>query len=191
MPAPSAVAGLTGEVDRLHKEILPGFVPAPYILLRERELIRRGRRGWGPQDPGRAKPHAALEEPQQPCTQVRTWLLRPPHVGLDAGWRSSTEGLFLAIRVEYPEARETQTRMPEAMRAPVKEVVEKALKLDEHGRAEVVEVLLKSLEVEVLEENAGFVEELDRRAAEMEAGTVRGIPWEEPWAELQRERGGS
>ena len=43
------------------------------------------------------------------------------------------------------------------MRAPVKEVVEKALKLDEHGRAEVVEVLLKSLEVEDLEEEAGFV----------------------------------
>jgi putative addiction module component (TIGR02574 family) len=74
------------------------------------------------------------------------------------------------------------------MRAPVKEVVEKALKLDEHGRAEVVEVLLKSLEVE---EEADFVAELDRRAAEMEAGTVRGIPWEELWAELQRERGGS
>jgi putative addiction module component (TIGR02574 family) len=78
--------------------------------------------------------------------------------------------------------------MPDTMRAPVKEVVEKALKLDEHGRAEVVEVLLKSLEVK---EEADFVAELDRRAAEMDAGTVRGIPWEELWAELQRERGGS
>ncbi|HSK81585.1 MAG TPA: addiction module protein [Thermoanaerobaculia bacterium] len=63
--------------------------------------------------------------------------------------------------------------MPDAMRAPVKEVVEKALKLDEPGRAEVVEVLLKSLEVE---EEAGFVAELDRRGAEMDAGTVKGIP---------------
>jgi len=81
--------------------------------------------------------------------------------------------------------------MPDAMRAPVKEVVERALKLDEHGRAEVVEVLLKSLEVEDLEEEAGFVAEFDRRAAEMEAGTVKGIPWEELWAELQRERSGS
>jgi putative addiction module component (TIGR02574 family) len=103
----------------------------------------------------------------------------------------STTGLFLAGRVEYPEVRETRTRMPDTMRAPVKEVVEKALKLDEHGRAEVVEVLLKSLEVEDLEEEADFVAELDRRAAEMEAGKVRGIPWEELWAELQRERGGS
>ena len=77
------------------------------------------------------------------------------------------------------------------MRAPVKAVVEKALKLDEHGRAEVVEVLLKSLEVEDREEEADFVAELDRRAAELEAGTVRGIPWEELWAELQHERGGS
>lgn len=70
----------------------------------------------------------------------------------------------------------------------MKEVVEKALKLDEHGRAEVVEVLLKSLEVEDLEEETDFV---NRRAAEMEAGMVRGIPWEELWAELQHERGGS
>ena len=81
----------------------------------------------------------------------------------------------------------------EAMRAPVKEVVEKALQLDEHGRAEVVEALLKSLEVEEddLQAEADFVAELDRRAAEMEAGTVKGIPWEELWEELQRERGGS
>lgn len=78
--------------------------------------------------------------------------------------------------------------MPDAMRIPVKEVVERALKLDEHGRAEVVEALLKSLEVEDLAEEADFVAELDRRAAEMEAGAVRGIPWEELWAELQRER---
>jgi putative addiction module component (TIGR02574 family) len=77
------------------------------------------------------------------------------------------------------------------MRAPVKEVVEKALKLDEHGRAEVVEVLMRSLEIEDIEEEANFVAELDRRAAEMETGAVRGIPWEELWAELQRERGGS
>ncbi len=81
--------------------------------------------------------------------------------------------------------------MLDAMRAPVKEVVEKALKLDEHGRAEVVEALMRSLEVEGIEEEADFVAELDRRAAEMEAGTVRGIPWEELWGELQRERGGS
>jgi hypothetical protein len=65
--------------------------------------------------------------------------------------------------------------MPDTMRAPVKEAVEKALKLDD----------------EDLEEAAGFVAELDRRAAEMEAGTVRGIPWEELWAGFQRERGGS
>jgi putative addiction module component (TIGR02574 family) len=81
--------------------------------------------------------------------------------------------------------------MPEAMRAPVKEGVEKALKLDEHGRAEVIEVLLKNLEVEDLKEEVDIVAELDRRAAEMEAGIVKGIPWEELWAELQRERGGS
>lgn len=68
------------------------------------------------------------------------------------------------------------------MRAPVKEVVEKALKLDEYGRAEVAEVLMRSLENESIEDEADFVAELDRRAAEMEAGTVRGIPWEELWA---------
>jgi putative addiction module component (TIGR02574 family) len=77
------------------------------------------------------------------------------------------------------------------MRAPVKEVVEKALQLDEHGRAEVVEVLLRSLEVEEIEGDAALAAELERRAAEMEAGTVKGIPWEDLWAELQRERSGA
>jgi putative addiction module component (TIGR02574 family) len=81
--------------------------------------------------------------------------------------------------------------MPDHHESTVKEVVEKALKLDDNGRAEVVEVLMRSLDVGGIEEEADFVAELDRRAAEMEAGTVRGIPWEELWAELQRERGGS
>jgi putative addiction module component (TIGR02574 family) len=81
--------------------------------------------------------------------------------------------------------------MPDTMRAPVKEVLEKALELDERDRAEVVEALLESLEAEAPEERAALVAELERRAAEMESGAVRGIPWEELWAELQRERGGS
>jgi hypothetical protein len=34
--------------------------------------------------------------------------------------------------------------MPDAMRARVKEVVEKALKLDKHGRVEVVEVFSRA-----------------------------------------------
>jgi putative addiction module component (TIGR02574 family) len=80
--------------------------------------------------------------------------------------------------------------MPDTMSAPVKKVLEKALELNEHDRAEVVGALLESLEVEDPEEEAGFFAELERRAAEMESGAVRGIPWEELWAELQRERGG-
>jgi putative addiction module component (TIGR02574 family) len=47
---------------------------------------------------------------------------------------------------------------------------------------------MESLEVEDPEEEAAFVAELERRAAEMESGAVKGIPWEELWAELQRER---
>ena len=82
--------------------------------------------------------------------------------------------------------------MPDTMTAPAKEVIEKALELDEQDRAEVVAALLESLEVEENpEEEAAFVAELERRAAEMESGAVKGIPWEELWAELQRERGGS
>lgn len=81
---------------------------------------------------------------------------------------------------------------PDSMSAPVKEVLKKALELDEHDRAEVAGALLESLEVKAApEEEAAFIAELERRAAEMESGAVRGIPWEELWAELQRERGGS
>ncbi len=80
---------------------------------------------------------------------------------------------------------------PNTMSAPVKEVLKKALELDEHDRAEVAGALLESLEVKAPEEEAAFVAELERRAAEMESGAVKGIPWEELWAELQRERGGS
>ena len=82
--------------------------------------------------------------------------------------------------------------MLDTMRAPAKEVLEKALELDEQDRAAVVAALLESLEVEDnSEEEAAFVAELERRAAEMESGAVKGVPWEELWAELQRERGGS
>jgi putative addiction module component (TIGR02574 family) len=81
--------------------------------------------------------------------------------------------------------------MPNTISAPVKKVLEKALELNEHDRAQVVGALLESLEVEDPEEEAAFVAELERRAAEMESGVVKGIPWEELWAELQRERGGS
>ncbi len=81
--------------------------------------------------------------------------------------------------------------MSDTMSAPVKAVLEKALELNEHDRAEVVEALLESLEVDDPEEETAFVAELERRAAEMESGAVKSIPWEELWAELQRERGGS
>lgn len=69
--------------------------------------------------------------------------------------------------------------LPNTMSAPVKEVLEKALEFDEHDRAEVVEALLESLEVEDPEEEAAFVAELERRAAEMESGAAKGIPWED------------
>jgi putative addiction module component len=49
----------------------------------------------------------------------------------------------------------------------------------------------RSLEVENLEEESAFVAELERRAAEMQSGVAKGLPWEELWAELKRERGGS
>ncbi len=54
-----------------------------------------------------------------------------------------------------------------------------SLELDEHDRAEVAGVLLESLEVKAPEEEAAFLSELERRAARMESGTVRGIPWQE------------
>lgn len=75
--------------------------------------------------------------------------------------------------------------------SPAQEILEKALELDENARAEVAEALLESLEVTDPAEEVAFVAELDRRAAEMETGAVKGVPWEELWAELQRERGGA
>ncbi|HBL26163.1 MAG TPA: hypothetical protein DD490_04935 [Acidobacteria bacterium] len=81
--------------------------------------------------------------------------------------------------------------MLDTMRAPARRVLAKALELDEHDRADVAEALLESLAVEDPEEEAAFVAELERRAADLESGAVKGIPWEELRAELQRERGGA
>jgi putative addiction module component (TIGR02574 family) len=81
--------------------------------------------------------------------------------------------------------------MLDTMKAAAKEVLGKALQLDEQDRAEIASALFDSLAVEDPEGDAAFAAELERRAAELDSGVVKGIPWEEVRAELWRGRGGA
>ena len=81
--------------------------------------------------------------------------------------------------------------MLDTMKAAAKEVLDKALQLDERDRAEIASALFESLEVEDPEGDAAFAAELERRAAELDSGVVKGIPWEEVRARLRRESRGA
>lgn len=59
------------------------------------------------------------------------------------------------------------------------EVVRQALALDEEDRAEIAARLLESLEGVDPSEGSRLIPVLDRRGAELEAGDVQGVPWEE------------
>jgi putative addiction module component (TIGR02574 family) len=65
------------------------------------------------------------------------------------------------------------------MKAPVEEVVRKALALDEQDRAEVAARLLDSLESTEADEEDAWTVEIERRATELESGVVQGVSWEE------------
>ena len=55
------------------------------------------------------------------------------------------------------------------------EVFEKALSLQYSDRADLIDVLIRSLDAEVEED---WRLEIDRRAQEIESGTVKSISWE-------------
>ena len=55
----------------------------------------------------------------------------------------------------------------------------KALALDESDRAELVGLLIDSLDPETEQGvEAAWLQEIDRRARELDSGTVQTIPWE-------------
>jgi putative addiction module component (TIGR02574 family) len=55
----------------------------------------------------------------------------------------------------------------------------KALALDESDRAELVGLLIDSLDPETEQSvEAAWLQEVDRRARELDSGTVQTIPWE-------------
>jgi putative addiction module component (TIGR02574 family) len=75
------------------------------------------------------------------------------------------------------------------MKSGVEEVVQKALELDEDERAEVASRLLDSLEQRDAAADAAWISELERRAADLESGTVKGVSWEELRERLIRNSG--
>lgn len=70
------------------------------------------------------------------------------------------------------------------MATSAKELFETALNLSAHDRAELVSLLLTTLEIETEDgvETAWF-EEVSRRVAELDSGTVEAIGWAQVQAE--------
>jgi putative addiction module component (TIGR02574 family) len=66
------------------------------------------------------------------------------------------------------------------MAATPKQLYDRAMTLSEEERAELVGMLLESLEIgddEGVE--SAWVQEIERRVAELDSGTVESIPWTE------------
>lgn len=75
------------------------------------------------------------------------------------------------------------------MTATAEKLAREVLTLSEEDRSDLTALLLASLEVQADPgEEAAWVAEIERRAADLESGAVRGIPWEEVRATL---RGGT
>jgi putative addiction module component (TIGR02574 family) len=76
------------------------------------------------------------------------------------------------------------------MSIPVGELFRQASELDEHDRATLAGLLLESLEHEVDENvEAAWKEEIERRLAELDADSVKLVPWDEVKAKLIRHTG--
>jgi len=71
------------------------------------------------------------------------------------------------------------------MTRELKELFQKAAQLPERDRATLAGLLIESLEpVPDADAEAAWSKEIARRMAELDAGTVETIPWEEVRAEL-------
>jgi putative addiction module component (TIGR02574 family) len=71
------------------------------------------------------------------------------------------------------------------------QIFREALELEQGDRAELAKILIDSLDpaaaAEVEEE---WMREIDRRAAELDSGSVRSIPWDAVRSRLRRSGGG-
>jgi putative addiction module component (TIGR02574 family) len=66
------------------------------------------------------------------------------------------------------------------MKRDAAEILKEALALPTEARAALAGSLLDSLDTEVDEDaEAAWAAEIDRRVAELDAGAVRSIPWQE------------
>jgi putative addiction module component (TIGR02574 family) len=76
------------------------------------------------------------------------------------------------------------------MAAPREKLFRDALQLEQQDRAELAKLLIDSLDpaTEQGVEEA-WLHEIDRRAAELDAGTAETIPWETVRARLRASRG--
>lgn len=73
------------------------------------------------------------------------------------------------------------------MSTPVTDLFRQASALDERDRATLAGLLLESLEHEVDEEfESAWQEEIERRLAELDTGSVKLVPWEEVKAKLRK-----
>jgi putative addiction module component (TIGR02574 family) len=71
------------------------------------------------------------------------------------------------------------------MAKKLEELFREAAQLPEHDRATLAGLLIESLEpAPEADVEAAWSEEIARRVAELDAGTVETIPWEEVRAEL-------
>ncbi len=66
------------------------------------------------------------------------------------------------------------------MASTPKDLYERAMNLTEQDRAELVGLLLETLDIE--EESgvgAAWLQEIERRVAELDSGAVKSVPWSE------------
>jgi putative addiction module component (TIGR02574 family) len=76
------------------------------------------------------------------------------------------------------------------MSTPIGELFRQASELNEHDRATLAGLLLESLEHEVDDEvESAWQEEIERRLAELDADSVKLVPWDEVKAKLMRRIG--
>lgn len=77
----------------------------------------------------------------------------------------------------------------ENMATTTNELFQRALSLKEDERAALASLLLESLDTEVEEGvEAAWLEEVERRMAELDSGAAQGIPWEDVKARLLQNR---
>lgn len=76
------------------------------------------------------------------------------------------------------------------MSTPVGDLFRQASALDERDRATLAGLLLESLEHEADEDlESAWQDEIERRLAELDAGSLKLVPWEEVKAKLRKSAG--